>query len=196
MIKTYLRRLLSLSFWKRHWRAALIAAAGLVAVILICSLLIGTQEDIGAQEAGHQVAQLAQNIRNRYKTRLDYWGLSTTEVINKKIYPLSMIVSDTELRGYFGGIVEVGSDENGTPIMPTVKTFAVAYKDLTAPQCLVLASYKFDQNFWLGVQAMVISNDSGATRFDWSTNNLVLPAAKSTVKPLCKALNTIIFYFD
>ena len=196
MIKTFLRRLLSLSFWKRHWRAALIAAAGIVAVCLIFKLLIGTQEDIGVQEAGHQVAQLAQNIRNRYKTRLDYWGLSTAEVINKKIYPLSMVVTGTELRGYFGGIVEVGSDENGTPVMPTVKTFVVAYKDLTEPQCLALASYKFDQNFWLGVQSMVISNDSGATRFDWSANNLVLPAAKSTVKPLCKALNTIIFYFE
>ena len=196
MIKTFLRRLLSLSFWKRHWRAALIAAAGVVAVCLIFKLLIGTQEDIGAQEAGHQVAQLAQNIRNRYKTRLDYWGLSTTEVINKKIYPLSMNASDTELRGYFGGIVEIGSDENGTPVMPTVKTFAVAYKDLTKPQCLALASYKFDQNFWLGVQSMVISNDSGATHFDWSTNNLALPAEKSTVKSLCKDLNIIIFYFD
>lgn len=196
MILKWKNTLLSKIFWQRNWKKMIAAAMGIVAVVLIIGLLVGGQQDVGAKEAGAQLASLAQNIRNHYKTRPDFWGLSTAEVINKKVYPLNMTVSHQKLTGYFGNQVEVGADMNGTAVMPTVRQFAITYKDLSKQQCIGLAAHKFDQKFWLGVSGMMIANQEGNHNFDWSSKDFMLPAAKEKVKKLCNSINNVVFYFE
>lgn len=196
MIKKWYEKLLSKAFWRRNWKVTAGTAAGIVIVILIMTLLIGGQQDTGAKEAGIQLEQLAQNIRNHYKTRPDFWGLSTNEVIAKKLYPLSMTAEDGQLKGYFGNPVEIGSDAQGTPVMPTVRRFTIAYNHLSKNQCAGLAANKFDQTFWLGVSGMAIDNGSKEQTFDWSSKDFRLPADKEIVKSLCNNVNNVVFYFE
>ena len=184
-----------LFYWHKWW-LIIVSAAIAAMLVLIAVLLLREQKEVGAREAGYQIAKLAQNIRNHYKMRPDYWGLSTKEVIAKEIYPLDMNINNDKLIGYFANEVEVGADKNGTAVMPTVQSFVIAYNGLNKAQCIGLASNKFDQEFWLGIESMNIINDKKDIVFDWSSNQLVLPANEKLVKNCCQnENNTIIFKF-
>lgn len=197
MINRFVKEIFNKNFWiKNKIRIVVVTIGGILTALLIM-LLIGRQQDIGAQEAGEQIARLAQNIRGRYRTRPDFWGLSTQEVISKKIYPLSMTVSGEELKGYFGNPVEIGADASGQAVMPTMRSFVISYNDLNKAQCLALATNKFNQDFWLGVSGMSIVNGNETRLFDWSSKENSLPAEKQIVKKCCKAKdNSVIFHFE
>ncbi len=165
-------------------------------ICLFVVLLVGGQRDVGTKEAGAQIAQLAQNIRARYKTRPDFWGLSTAEIIAKKNYPAGMTTDGKVLKGYFGNMVEVGADEKGTPVMPTARTFVIAYKDLSWQQCLSLATHRFEPDFWLTISGVEIVSGNKRQMFNWSNKDFMLPAKKEKVKNLCLHNNTLVFYFE
>lgn len=181
----------------RKWKILLISALSTAVVMLMIIMLMSGQKDIGANQAGMEIAKLAQNIRNRYQTRPDYWGLSTSEVINKKIYPLSMKVEANNLIGYFNNEVLIGADETGAAVMPTFRKFAIAYNDLNEAQCIGLAANKFDKDFWLGVGGVKIANNAKNQLFDWSSKELVLPMGKNVAEKYCqRGNNSVIFYFE
>ena len=183
-------------FRQRRWPIAITAGAAAV-VVIIAVLLIGGQQDIGAQEAGQQISKLTQNIRNRYQTRTDFWGLSTAEVIRQKMYPLSMTAEGGKLIGYFGNEVQVGADASGAAVMPTVRRFVIAYNNLNRKQCLALGTYKFTPDFWLGISGMTIETEGAQRLFDWSSKELALPATEDIVGKICRSQkNNIIFHFE
>ena len=191
------QKLTSRYFWRNNRKRLLLIGSSVAIAILVMLLLIGGQRDIGAQEAGHQLNLLAQNIRRHYKTKPDFWGLNTKEVITKKIYPATMTTEGDVLRGYFGNPTTVGSDIIGTTVMPSGRGFVIAYHDLSKLQCLGLGSYKFNSDFWFGVTQMSISNSSGTENFVWGSQEHSLPAKKAKIKKLCRPQNnTIAFYFE
>lgn len=197
IVKNTSNKLSSKFFWQRHWRNIAIVIVGILIIGLTILLLVGGQRNVGAAEAGEQVAKLARNIRGRYQSRPDFWGLSTKEVIHKKIYPLDMNVQENGLSGYFANPVEIGSDKNGTPVMPTMRQFVIAYNGLSKEQCIGLAANRFDQSFWLGVTAITVSNDKHEQTFDWSSKEFMLPAAKNSLKKICTAKNnSVVFHFE
>lgn len=196
MIEQWIKKICNITFWRRNAKAIVIFIGAIIITATVILFTISGQQDVGAQQAGEQIVKLVQNIRNRYKTRPDFWGLSTTEVINKKIHPQSMKVVGNQLVGYFNNPVEVGGDDKGTPVMPTSRKFVIAYGGLNKQQCIGLASLKFDADFWLGVTSMEIKNSESSQIFDWSSKELVLPADKSKVKPLCQSKNIIVFNFE
>ena len=184
-------------FWRNNRKRFLLIAGGIAIVAMMLVLLIGGQRDIGTQEAGHQLNLLAQNIRRHYKTKPDFWGLDTHKVIEDKVYPSSMAIEGDVLKGYFGTPATVGSNLNGTPVMPSGKQFVIAYHDLSKLQCLELGSYKFNSDFWFGVTKMVLSNSTITQEFEWGSDGFGLPAKKTKLKQLCRPQNNIIaFYFE
>ena len=191
------QKLLSKYFWKRNRNVFLVLVSILVIVALLFVLLIDEQKDVGAKEAGTELSTLAQNIRRYYKIRPDFWGLSTQEVVKKNIYPSAMVTESENLYGYFGTLTTIGADENGTPIMPTGRQFAVAYHNLTKPQCIGLGAYKFAQEFWLGVKKVSVITEKQTYDFDWGNNDFKLPLEKSQLKGACAPRNnTLVFYFE
>lgn len=187
----------TLSFWRDGWKRICIIASAVAVSTLVMILLINGQRDIGSQEVGKQIYQLSQNIRRTYQIRPDFWGLSTQSVIKQKIYPSDMLIDSNNLIGYFGNKVVVGSDINGTPVMPTSKQFIIAYKDLTKPQCVGLVSNKFTQEFWLGVGRVSLINNQKVYDFSWSDTENILPISKSKAKELClDNNNNIVFHFE
>ena len=171
--------------------------SGGVIVVLLFVLLIDGQKDVGAKEAGTELSALAQNIRRHYKIRPDFWGLSTREVINKRLYPLTMTAETESLHGYFGTPTTIGADENGTAVMPTGRQFAIAYHNLTKQQCVGLGSYNFSQDFWLGLKKVSLNNKKETYSFEWGNKDFILPLKRSQLKEICRQQNnTLIFYFE
>ena len=197
LFKKIKQKLLSKYFWRNNRRRILFIGGGIAIIILMMLLLIDGQRDIGTKEAGHQLNLLAQNIRRYYKTRPDFWGLSTKEVIAKRIYPATMSTQGDILKGYFGTPTTIGSDILGSVVMPSNKQFVIAYHDLSKAQCLEMGAYKFNSDFWLGVTKMSISNSRISQNFEWGNKEYSLPAKRAKLKKLChKQNNTIAFYFE
>ena len=197
MLKKIIKKLISKHFWQRNIHMIAIVATLLAIVTMSVVFMVGGQQDVGAKQAGEQIVELAQNIRNQYKTRPDFWGLSTKEVIKRNIFSSGMVVVGNQLIGYFDNPVEVGIDEKGTPVMPTSRKFVIAYNGLNKQQCISLAALKFDPKFWLGVTAMDIKNENNMQTFDWSNKEFLLPANKTKVKGFCQNRNNVIvFHFE
>lgn len=156
---------------------------------------IFSQEVSGVKEAAAQVEQLAVNIRRHYQNRPDYWGLGTQTVIDKKIAPRQML-QNGHLVGFMGNPVLVGLGADGTILMPGSRNFDIIYKDLSAKQCVALASYKFEQKFWLGVTGITIINAKQTQDFSWDSEAYKLPVIKSLAKEFCHGNATIIWHFD
>lgn len=174
-------------------------------IIIICCLIVMTvlmlaimikQQDIGAHEAGLQIEQLANTIRQHYKTRPDYWGLSTAEVLKNKLYPDSMSINGGKLLGYFNNPVEIGMNDNGDAVMPTLRDFVIAYRDLTKAQCAALAAERFQRNFWLGIKNVSIVNGDDTYTFDWDHKERTLPIERKKAADLCHTGSNIIFRFE
>ena len=196
-LKQIIKKLLSKNFWNEQWKTVAAIAVGVMVIVLVISLVVGGQQDVGAAEAGEQVSKLVQNIRNSYKTRPDFWGLSTAEVIAKKIHPLDMPIIENKLIGYFGQPVVIGADKEGTSVMPTMRSFVIAYKSLSKDQCVALASHRFKQEFWLGISGISIINDKHNQMFNWSNKEYILPADKSVAKTICVSSgNTVVFHCE
>lgn len=168
----------------------------IVVVMVLMILLVLKQRNIGAREAGIQIEQLADSIRNRYKSRPDYWGLSTTEVIKNKTYPDDMAVVNGILLGYFGNSVEVGMDFYGTPVMPTMRDFIITYRNLTKEQCSALASDRFRRSFWLGIKNVAIVTSNSVHYFGWDRRESGLPIDKNKANELCANGGSVSFKFE
>ena len=186
---------------KRFWESVkkskvFIILGGMIVVIVLMIVLMLQQRDIGAKEAGQQIELLAQNIRNQYKVRPDYWGLSTNEVTDKKLYPDSMTINGGKLLGYFGNPVEIGMDDNGATIMPTIRYFVITYRDLSKAQCSALASSRFNRNFWLGIKDIKIINGNDVYTFDWDSREMTLPIDRRKAADICHMGSNISFRFE
>jgi hypothetical protein len=187
----------NLAFWCKGWKR-IVTIAGVVAInTLIIVLVINGQRDIGAQEAGRQIYNLAQNIRHHYQARPNFWGLSTQYVVQNKLYPTDMRFDGNNLVGYFGNKVIVGGGADGTPVMPSVKQFVIVYKDLSKLQCIGFISNKFNNDFWLGIRRVSLNNEYKTYNFGWTKDTYILPVPKSTANKLCSNNNnSIVFHFE
>ena len=169
----------------------------------ICVILLGwlsvsfffIQESSGTSEAAAELEQLAANIRRYYQNRPDYWGLSTQMVLDKKIYPNKML-KNNQLVGYFGNPVLVGNGPEADVLMPGARNFDIIYKDLNKKQCVGLASFKFSQNFWLGVTGISIINNDNNQFFTWDDEENGLPIQKNRANAICESNNTIIWHYE
>lgn len=184
-------------FLEKFKKGKLPLIIAIVSLIVLSMLVIMLkQKDIGGHEAGLQVEKIASLIRSKYKTRPDYWGLNTDEVIKNNLFPNDMSFNNNELHGYFGSSVRIGMDENGVTVMPTVKKFVVTYYDLSKAQCIALASNKFNRNFLFGLSYINIINEQSTQTFNWHDAKHFLPISKQNATKFCKKNNNISFGFE
>lgn len=172
------------------------AAAGIILLGWVILVFIFSQQDSGVKEAASEIEQLAANIRRYYQNRPDYWGLNTQMVLDKNISPNRMRIHNV-LTGYFENSVLVGNGINGEMLMPGSRNFDIVYKGLNKNQCIGLASFRFDQKFWLGVTGVSIVNNKGQQQlFSWNDEINQLPVQKAQAKALCGKENTIIWHCE
>lgn len=180
----------SLTYHFKIW-----AGAAVLAVIALVSWLFLHEADVGTRQAAEELVMLSRNIRRYYQNRPDFWGLSTDTVIKNKIYPQSMFKND-QLNGFFGNKVFVGRGENAEVLMPGARGFDIIYKELNKKQCEELASYKFDEKFWLGVTGITVGNGKEQRYFTWSDKESALPIKKGIAQDICKSSNMLIWHCE
>ena len=167
-----------------------------IIVLSVMFILADIKQNKIYKNAESQIIELSQNIIKSYRLRPDYWGLSTDEVINKKLYSSGMKINNNKLIGIFDKLVEVGSDETGNVVMPTQKHFVIAYKNFNKIQCVKVLSQKFNKNFWLSVNKITIKNNEISQDFVWGSNDFALPISPKNLRNLCVSeKNTIIMQF-
>lgn len=176
-----------------------ILIAGILSALTVLSFVLmfsQSKESETVAKAGSQIEEMSQNIIKEYKMRPNYWGLSTAEVINKKLYAKGMGIKDGKLIGYFGGRVEIGADENGASVMPGSKNFVISYNELSKKQCIGLGGYKYDKKFWLNVSKIVIKNTNYQQDFVWGDEKYGLIPSKKVLKEICdREDNKVLVYF-
>ena len=181
---------------KKYKLIIIVALISATIVVSITYIFVAYKENKNYKKAEEQIIELSQNIIKAYQTKPSYWGLSTSEIINKKLYAYNMKVIDSKLIGYFANNVEVGADSNGSTVMPTEKHFVIAYKNLNKKQCIGLVSQKFNKSFWLSVNKITIKNDKISRDFDWGNVNYALPINNKNLESACVSeQNTIIMQF-
>lgn len=169
-------------------------SAAIVSTLIF--IFVNIKENKIYKNAGEQIIELSQNIIESYKIRPDFWGLSTNEVIKKKLYTHNMKTENNKLIGYFNNIVEIGSDDNGNIVMPTEKHFVITYKNLTKNQCFGLLSQKFNKTFWLTINKITVKNDIISQDFTWGNTDFALPITKKNLEKTCVSdKNVIIMQF-
>lgn len=177
------------------FRTKMMILAVLGLTVLISIFLMRAEETTSSTTEAKNLPKLSQNIRRHYQNRPDYWGLNTKAVIDNKIAPLSMLKNGRLVSGFDSDVL-VGSAPDGQMLMPGARSFDVIYKGLNKKQCLDLAVQKFDENFWLGVITITISNDNGDEIFSWNDQKNMLPIKKNAAKQICKSVNSIIFHIE
>lgn len=168
------------------------------AIVILCAiqLFVSSKEAKKFEIAGRQIVEMSQNIIKHYQTSPSYWGLSSNEVIGKKLYPNNIDIRNGKLIGYFSNIIEVGADDNGNMVMPTAKNFVIAYNGLNKKQCIGLGSHKFNKKFWLKVSKITIKNNKTTTDFSWGDKKYKLPITRRKLEVLCqKDNNGVIIHF-
>ena len=176
----------------------LLMASCLSAFVVIGCVLFFTQSKNSKiyAVAGNQIEELSQNIIKSYRLSPNYWGLSTNEVINKKLYANGMGIKDNKLIGYFNNVVEVGADENGNPVRPGEKNFVITYSGLNKKQCVGLGSYKYSDQFWLNVSKITVKNSETTQDFLWGYEEYGLIPSVKALKNICNGSdNKILVYF-
>ena len=177
----------------------IIVIATVVSTLIVLSLVflfININKNKIYKNVETQIIELSQNIIKSYRIKPDYWGLSTNEVINKKLYPQSMKLRDNKLIGYFDKIVEVGSDDMGNIVMPTEKHFVITYKNLNKNQCIGVLSQKFNNDFWLSINKISVKNNKVSQDFIWGNNEFALPISTKNLRNVCVSdQNIIILHF-
>ena len=160
---------------------------------LLFFLAFFAQKNNKIADAANELKQLTSNIRHYYQNRPDYWGLSTQVIIDKKIYPDTML-KDNQLIGVLGNSVLVGSGREAYILMPGARSFDIVYQNLNKQQCVDLASFDFDQTFWLGIAGVTIENNDQNQFFTWDEEKNGLPIGVAVAKDVCKEKNLIIWH--
>ncbi len=171
------------------------AGVCILVVITLVGWLLLHETDVGTREAAQELVKLDANIRRHYQNRPDFWGLSTQTVIQNKIYPQNMF-QNGKLVGFFGNDILVGHGEEAQVLMPGARGFDIVYKNLNQKQCEELASFKFDEKFWLGITGISLNNGDEIKYFTWSDKNYALPIKKDMANEICSSSNTIIWHCE
>lgn len=163
---------------------------GALLVLWVISVALFAGKDLQTAEAAKQVSDLASNIRRYYQNRPDYWGLSSQTAIEKQIAPQDMVYNGL-LTNIWQKEVTIGQDSEGTMLMPGARNFTITLHDLNKDECRALASYKFNEKFWLGVQEVVLDNGEEQRIFNWDSDSNILPVKTETAKSFCSKNNSI-----
>ena len=179
-------RKLALKFGNKTFLYASIFAFCLVMFIVLLSLF--SRADNGIKETRNELISLSRNIHEHYKMRPDFWGLDNSEAIRNNLLPQTISINENILKGFWGKEIIIGSDEHGHMVMPTQKNFAITYKNLSKEECVVLASEKFNENFWFSVTRVSVSSGAQNQIFEWGSGEFGLPLAKKQAKKICKII--------
>ena len=171
-----------------------IIAYAVAGIILTTAMLwlFGTSNNDNLSAIETELSDIAQNIRNHYKHKPDYWGLNTEVALN--IAP-SHMVRNGKIVSAIGREFIVGQNENGDTIMPSQRSFTISITNLPKKVCEGLATLKISHENNYSLQKIRIISSSSKTDFEWGGNN-VLPISSEDAVKFCDKKNSISWVFE
>ena len=164
-----------------------------LAVILLVGIVLCLQRPpTEIVQANKDIVNMSEKIRAYYRNRPDYWGLNNSEAINLNLYVGK--INNNQIINNLNKNVIIGSDINGSQVMPGQHSFLIGYKDLNKKECVELASLYWAEEDKLGLISVIIQNDSGNYEFSWGDKGL--PLSKGQAQKYCKEKNNILWTFE
>ena len=184
-------------YWIRKYKTIFISMLiSAITIIIAINVFNYYSEAKIYNHVAKQTDELSQNIIRAYHTKPNYWGLSTEDVINRKIYPSGMKEANGQLLGFLKKPVEIGADDSGTAVMPTSKNFVIAHNELSKKQCVGFGGHAFNEKFWLKVEKITIKNEDISQDFMWGDREYGLPIDKEILKNICRSNNnSVVIHF-
>ena len=155
----------------------------LPALIISIGVYACTQSRSEANKNVKELFVIANNIRDNYIGKADYWGISTASVLKNNILPKKYIL-DNKIILSGNREVLIGSVVNADIFMPQSQTFDIVIKDLNKTQCMAYSEVVLDDEELVSLNQISIVNDLGTYSFEWGGNN-PLPVQKYSSKSLC-----------
>lgn len=145
-------------------------------------------------EAQQNMFALTENIRNFYKKRPDYWGLSTQSALKNGLFP-QMMLKESKIYSAVGQNILIGSDEAGSVVMPGMRSFYIIYDGVSKKDCVDMVSYPISEQNKLGLLGVIIKNNKEEVVFQWGGENS-LPIKKDKATKICRNKSIILWNFE
>ena len=139
-----------------------------------------------ALKSAEQVFEIAEAIRKSYIAKPDYWGLDNNSILSKNILT-NIFYKDGRLVNALGKPIAIGQGIAGEVVMPGGRSFDIVYSQLTAEECIILATYyNYESEKVLGLLQMTIVGNDTSQDFSWGDNNYKLPISRAAAKKICQ----------
>lgn len=130
-----------------------------------------------------ELFKIADEIREYYLDKPDYWGLSTEFAAKKQLIDTKFI-SDDKIVLSSGSEIFIGDGEKADVLMPSSQTFDISLRHLNKAECIAYSEAKFSEERLLEIMRITIVNESGHYAFEWGGEH-PLPIQKYAAKDFC-----------
>jgi hypothetical protein len=170
--------------------------AVITGMLLVIMVIVwwNTKPNTRVVKAAEQVFAIADAVRKSFINKIDYWGLDTEMVINNNILT-NRFYKDNNLLNALGKPVLIGSGEEGSMVMPGVRSFEIVYGELTQNECIALATYDYEQQEELGLLKITIRGDE-SREFGWVEEGYKLPVSRPEARKICKNGSKVIWTME
>lgn len=169
-------------------------SAAVITVLLLAAIFVAPNKTERISVAKQEISELSDKIRNHYKVRPDYWGLSTENAVKNKIIPPKMIRGN-KIVGAFGKEINVGQDEAGSMIMPGGKRFMITVANVGKSACKAVLPDNLSHAENPALVAVKLIAADKVYKFEWG-GKLPLPITAEQANNLCQNNNTIAWIYE
>lgn len=169
-------------------------SAAVITVLLLAAIFAAPNKTERISVAKQEISELSDKIRNHYKVRPDYWGLSTENAVKNKIIPPKMIRGN-KIVGALGKELNVGQDEVGSMIMPGGKRFMITVANVGKSACKAVLPDNLSHAENPALVAVKLIAADKVYNFEWG-GKLPLPIAAEQANKLCQNNNTIAWIYE
>lgn len=170
---------------------ALFLAILLLAAVCLCFCLSTTVTD----KAAAQVVSIAADVHKLYTHKASYWRLNNDSLRSNDILT-NYRYKNNQLVNAFGKPVLIGKGEDGDTVMPGEKSFDVVYTDLSARECVKIATYQYKQQEMLGLLQITIIGQEKSRIFEWGAETYKLPVIRPEAERFCSDDSKVIWTFE
>lgn len=175
-------------------REGILFALLVVALLILALVWFIPDNSNQVATAKQEINELGNIVRNYYKVRPDYWGLSTANAIKNNLVPAKM-VRGNKIISALGKEINVGQDVNGTMIMPGGKRFIISINNISKSVCVAMLPDSSAQAGNPALTAINLISGDKVFGFEWG-GQLPLPITKELADKYCQNNNTISWTFE
>lgn len=168
--------------------------AAIAAALLLAAIVLTPDKNKRISTAKHEISELSNKIRNHYKVRPDYWGLSTENAVKNNIIPLQMVYGN-KIIGALGKEINVGQDADGSMIMPGGKRFMISVANIGKSACKAVLPDNLSHAENPALVNINLTAGNKTYNFEWG-GELPLPVTPEQANKLCQNNNTISWTYE